>query len=47
MVKIVIKIKNNKNCLTRNLISMNLKMDLKEGKQIKSKYKTSSNLLII
>lgn len=47
MVKIVIKIKNNKSYLTRNLTSMNLKMGLKEVKQTKGKNKTSSNLLII
>ena len=47
MVKIVIKIKNSKSYLTRNLTSMSLKMDLKEVKQIKGKNKTSSNLLII
>jgi hypothetical protein len=46
-VKIVIRIKNKKSYLTRNLILISSKKDLKEDKLIKDKSKTFSSLLII
>ena len=46
-VKIVTRIKNKKRYLTRNLILISSKKDLKEDKLIKDKSKTFNSLLII